>query len=509
MKSGVFDRFVYYLFRKRLTASLFIIIPVVVGLTAFSSGFIALILTEQFLSKASLTFTLFQKKQAAELLLGIKLEILVFTVLGCAAGVGIAVAILQPLKRIMLSARQIAEGDFNSMLDPERLNELSALGHDFNRMASSLNKYFMDSVSSGWILMGPSGRIISMDHGAERILDVDAKRMIGRNAEEFAKAGGLGPEFERSVERALIERESFSNLELFGDHDNEGTLRLNFSSQLLEDNDGEVMGLTLTLKDLSKAGEFAERIQRAEKLAALGSMAAGLAHEIRNPLGSIKGLAQMLEEELKEGDTAKEYTRIMTREVDRLNGVVSDLLHFAQPSSGEKQACDIKMILSQALQLVRVHTENRRLTIEENIASDLKPVMGESEKLMQAFLNIILNAVQAAPDDGVVRLEASMGKADATASATETVVIKIKNQGEAIDVETKSKLFDPFFTTKKDGTGLGLPITHQIIVKHRGNISASREEAFTVFTVELPALHGADGAAILKGEEPVAPSVER
>jgi methyl-accepting chemotaxis protein len=174
-------RWFYFLFKKRLPISLYIIIPFVVTLIAFSSGFIALVLFEYFLVENQiLSLVPALKPEVNELLRWTRLEILGFTFLGAVAGIGIVYAILHPLRKILTGARQIAEGDFSGRLDVKGLDELGILGKDFNLMVSSLNEYFIDSMAGGWILLDPHGKIVSVNRGALNILQCESEDLVGK-----------------------------------------------------------------------------------------------------------------------------------------------------------------------------------------------------------------------------------------------------------------------------------------------------------------------------------------
>jgi len=484
------NRWYYFFFKKRLPISLYIIIPLVVGLIAFSSGFIALVLFDYFLvNNHVLSLAPFLKSEVSELLRWTKLEILGFTFLGAVAGVGIVYAILNPLRKILTGARQIAEGDFSGRLDIKGLDELGILGKDFNLMVSSLNEYFIDSMAGGWILLDPNGKIVSVNRGALNIFQCESEDLVGKPHNVLLKVLTINPLLENWVEESLQNPLEPSLKELEAVNKEGRKLRLTISASRLKDKDDNFSGMAITLKDQTRANEITERMLRADKLAALGGMAAGLAHEIRNPLGSIKGLTQLLGEELKEGTKAQTYTETMIREIDRLNGVVTNLLNFSQPSKKVFHFCDMNKLLEQALGLIRMNIEDKSIRVTRVMDPHLPAFWGDEEKLVQAFLNILLNAVQAVDKAGEIVLFTQFDPnrlIDEQGIARGAVWVQIKNSGDPIPPEIVPHLFDPFFTTKKDGTGLGLPITHQIITLHGGTLTSSYSNGFTEFNVELP-----------------------
>ncbi|MCH8156680.1 MAG: HAMP domain-containing protein [Nitrospinae bacterium] len=481
-------RWFFLLFKKRLSISFFVIIPLVLGLTAFASGFIALVLVENFLLKGGVPSSALGRAPVLEVLGYIRFEVLAFTVLGIFAGVGIAYAILNPLRKIMEGARQIAHGDFSGQLDIENLDELGILGKDFNTMVSSLNKHFIDSMAGGWILLNKSGEIVSINPGAVNILGRQAEDLIGKPLEELFRGLRSDKNLNRLLSDALNGKTVSPTQEIeVITRDNRKTT-LSLSTTLLKDKDDLFVGIAATIKDLNRARQLTEQIQRTDKLASLGGMAAALAHEIRNPLGSIKGLTQLLDEEFSEGERGRKYTRTMIREIDRLNEVVTHLLNFSQSAPARLEECDVNMLLGQALEVALININKREARVNKQLASDLPVIWAEGKKLVQAFLNLLINASQAVERGGEIRLTTRFEENSGDPEPAGQVVVTIENSGDGIDPAHAAHIFDPFFTTKKEGTGLGLAITHQIVTMHNGTIEVTQKDKLTVFTVTLPTM---------------------
>nr|MBC8285869.1 HAMP domain-containing protein [Nitrospinota bacterium] len=429
------------------------------------------------------------KPEVRELLRWTKLETLGFTLLGAVAGIGIVYAILNPLRKILTGARQIAKGDFSGRLDIKGLDELGILGKDFNRMVSSLNEYFIDSMAGGWVLLDPCGKIVSVNRGALNIFQCESEDLVGKPHNALLKVLNIDSLLGNWVEESLQNQLERSLQELEAVNREGRNLKLTFSTSRLKDKDDNFAGMAMTLKDLTRASEITEKMQRTDKLAALGGMAAGLAHEIRNPLGSIKGLTQLLREELKEGDKARTYTETMIREIDRLNGVVTNLLNFSHPSKRDFHFCDMNKLLEQVLGLAQMNIDDKNIRVTRVMDPNLPALWGDEEKLVQAFLNILLNAVHAVNGAGEIVL---ITRFDPNRLINEegfvrgAILVQIKNSGDPIPSAIIPNLFDPFFTTKKDGTGLGLPITHQIVTLHGGTLTPLCANGFTEFNIELP-----------------------
>jgi signal transduction histidine kinase len=250
-----------------------------------------------------------------------------------------------------------------------------------------------------------------------------------------------------------------------------------------------------------------ERMKERDRLAALGQMAAGLAHEIRNPLGSIKGAAQFLQPSNatsapahSQGDT-KEFLNIIVEEVNRLNKIVSQFLDYARPYRGEQKPLEVADVLKKTLQLL-VKEEETHFEITTAFAERLPPVRADAEQLLQVFLNLSLNALQAMPQGGRLLISTGLRRATRRGAAAAFLEIRFRDTGVGIPPGDLKNLFIPFFTTKDKGTGLGLPISQRIIENHGGTIEVrSQPGEGATFTVLLPVEADAYAAyAELRGE---------
>jgi signal transduction histidine kinase len=221
-----------------------------------------------------------------------------------------------------------------------------------------------------------------------------------------------------------------------------------------------------------------EQLRRAEKLSTLGEMAAVLAHEIRNPLGSIRGTAEILKDDYKPGDPKHEFIEIQIKETERLNRVVEDFLRMARPQPAEMSRCSLVEELETVVTLVARDAHDRGVTLRLEPFTGAAIVQADGEKLRQAFLNIVINALQATPSGGKVTI--------ALQTADSGYQINVSDSGAGIDEESLAKIFEPFFTTKPDGTGLGLAITKKIVEGHSGTLNISSEPGKgTTVTVTL------------------------
>ena len=227
-----------------------------------------------------------------------------------------------------------------------------------------------------------------------------------------------------------------------------------------------------------------EQLRRSEKLSTLGEMAAVLAHEIRNPLGSIRGTAEILRDDYRPGDPKHEFIEIQIKETERLNRVVEDFLHMARPQPADMKRCPVEEELETMVSLVSNDARKRQINLLLQPSPVPIIIMADGEKLRQAFLNIIINALQATPPGGSVIISTKVYQ-------TELCEIRFSDTGPGIDAEALGRIFEPFFTTKPDGTGLGLAITRKIIESHGGTLLVESEVGHgTTVTVRLPMNNG-------------------
>jgi len=221
------------------------------------------------------------------------------------------------------------------------------------------------------------------------------------------------------------------------------------------------------------------QMERAEQVAAMGELVAGMAHELRNPLTAVRGFVQYLQHETDPRER-REYTAIILKEVDAINRVIQQLLNFAKPAPQHYRKVQVAGLLHEALLLVRTREVANRIDIVQILDPDLPDIEADAEMLKQVLLNLLLNAVQAIESAGRIEISASAG-------AGQTLILRIHDTGCGISASDRENVFTPFFTTKHTGTGLGLPIVQRIIAAHHGRIDIESEPGHgTLITIELP-----------------------
>jgi len=226
-----------------------------------------------------------------------------------------------------------------------------------------------------------------------------------------------------------------------------------------------------------------EKLSRAEHLSTLGEMVAGISHEIRNPLGIIKSSSELLKKKMAGYDPSNTIPDIIIEESVRLNNIITDFLNFAKPRIPNMMACNVEDVLEKNINFLASHIEQEGYMVEKHYDHNIPEITADSDMLYQAFLNILINAMQAMPEGGKIRV--------AIQSTDNTVKIFFEDEGEGIPQDLMGKIWDPFFTTKAKGTGLGLGIVKNIIESHSGNVQIrTRPGAGAQVKVELPVKQG-------------------
>jgi len=249
----------------------------------------------------------------------------------------------------------------------------------------------------------------------------------------------------------------------------------------LVDETGESLGYVMLVKDLREVESLRKALARSRRLAAIGSLAAGVAHEIRNPLSSIKGFATYFQQRYQDKPEDNELATLMVQEVDRLNRVVTQLIEFSRPIALVLQRCRPEDIVKRAVSLVERQAAERGIRIELQCAEGVPSIGVDPDRMNQVFLNLLLNAMEAMPSGGTISTTIHADEKNRQA------VFAIRDTGEGIAPDQLGRIFDPYFTTKSTGTGLGLAIVHQIVEAHHGSIRVSSEPGTgTTVVVAVP-----------------------
>ena len=350
----------------------------------------------------------------------------------------------------------------------------------------ALHERIVESIRSGVVTTDLAGRIYTFNAAAEEITRYRQEAIRGQDASILF--GDLKDHIAHSV-RALQNGQTSPRFETNCTTAEGMRVRLGFSISPLSTESGETTGMVITFQDLTQVRTLEETSRRQDRLAAIGRMAASIAHEIRNPLAAMRGSIQMLRAEMDSDSSQAELMEIILRESDRLNRIITDFLSYARPRSLTQARVDVGDLLHQTFALLRHSPEiGPNQTVTEDLP--LEPVFAEADEgqLKQVFWNLARNALQAMPQGGTLR-------ATLERNSDNRLRIEFSDTGRGMTPDQVEHLFEPFSSTT-GGTGLGLSIVYQIIRDHGGTINVrSREGQGTKITVELPLATQADEAA--------------
>jgi two-component system sensor histidine kinase HydH len=329
----------------------------------------------------------------------------------------------------------------------------------------------------GLLSTDPDGRVVLSNGGASALFGLDKETLPGMLLGGFGGVDWAGIMAELADKGTVPERE----VTLVAGPGKR--VPVNLGASRIVTNDGDFLGYLFLLRDLAEIRRLQGQVRRNERLTALGNLAAGVAHEIRNPLSSIKGFATYLAGKVQGQD--KDAARAMIQETDRLNRVVSELLEFARPGEMKLRDEDLAQVVERALRLVRADVTAKGIAVRFEQEEALPRVPLDPERFTQALLNLFLNAVQAMDQGGTLEISV------VSAPEAGVVVLRITDTGHGMVAELVPDIFNPYFTTKSSGTGLGLAIVHRIIEAHGGEIKVeSVVGQGTIFTLLLPTTGG-------------------
>ena len=334
------------------------------------------------------------------------------------------------------------------------------------------------SITSGVITVGPDGSVATANPAAERMLSMSEFEMVPKPIGSlFRFDGGISAD----VSKVLAGRLPLAMREATVTTVNGADVHVQASTSRMRAVGGTVLGAVVTLEDVSDIKALTDQLIRADRLAAMGELTAGVAHEVRNPLGVIRASVQLLEDARGDPVRTSEAAEVIKQEIDRLDRVIKALLDFGRPSKPTMVRTDLNEVLKDVVLFTNRFAKQSDVVIEERLQDDLLPVRGDPDQLKQVFLNLVTNAVQAMErTGGTIIIE--------THDAGEYVEVSVCDDGPGISPGDLTKVFDPFFTKRAEGTGLGLTIVHRIVDEHEGHIEVDSRASGTVFRVTLPAL---------------------
>jgi len=322
---------------------------------------------------------------------------------------------------------------------------------------ADFRQYTLDVIqgmAQGFVNLDHQGILRTINPEAESLLKIKAKDYLGKAWKTLFKGGEWD-----EMARALEGRTALYDLEVSPSSPGRPFLKVNMIPVRGQAGDE---GMVLFLRDMGEVKGLQAEVRRSERLAAIGRLMAGMAHEVRNPLNSISGFSQFLKSRFDPGSAERRSVDVIVREVDRLNRVITELLDFARPREPRMERLDLNDIVRSTIALVEREASGKGIAVLTELDFSGASVMGEPDAMKQLLLNLILNSFQAMEDGGVLTIR--------TGISSRRPFLSVSDTGKGIEEGDQEKVFEPFFTTMDSGTGLGLAIVHRIVLDHGAEI---------------------------------------
>jgi two-component system sensor histidine kinase AtoS len=406
--------------------------------------------------------------------------------------------VTRPLETLVKATIEAGQGNFQQTLSIHTRDEVEILASNFSLMIQEilaqkqqlenqlkeikqLQQYaekIVATMSDGLLAVDMEGVVTAINPAAQAILGLSPGIIVTgcHVLELFSHLGPLADYIQKSLEN----RSGGHQREIHLPKEKE-TQVLIAGAGILESDQGEPNQIIFNLNDITLLKKMGAQIRQTQRLADLGTLAAGMAHEIRNPLSAIKTYVALLPKKIDKPGFLEKFQRTVPREINRLNALIEEMLELSKPPKYNFQRADIKRLIQQSIELLEADFKNSKIDCQSEIPDDLPGIMIDSDQLEKAFINLMQNSAQAMPDGGTITINVRLkGK---------WIILEFWDTGHGFLPELAQNIFTPFFTTKAKGTGLGLAITHKVISEHGGQIEATSQKGKgSCFSIRLP--HG-------------------
>jgi len=417
--------------------------------------------------------------------------------------------ITRPLGSLVQSTEQAAKGDLSRTIQIQTRDEVEVLASNFSSMIQEILEHreqletqleeikrmqrytdqLLTTMNDGLLSMDMEGRVSTINPAAQKLFQnfdnpVDRGSSLSKSLKNFA-------ELESYIHDILKNKHGINPREI-PLHSKTKERVLLIGSSILKDRTGNPKEVILNLHDITELKKLEISVRQSERLAELGTLAAGMAHEIRNPLSTIKAFVQLLPRKIEKPAFLEKFQRTVPRELDQINRLVEDLLELARIPKYNFKKIDIKSLLEQTIDFLEEEMQRQQIDCQCELPSDLPSIQADVSQLAKAFNNLIRNAVQAMPQGGKLFVKAFYRKEQLEGIPKLTarngwITLTFQDTGVGVSPEDMKNIFNPFFTTKDIGTGLGLAITHKVITEHGGQIEVeSSEGEGSLFRIYLP-----------------------
>jgi PAS domain S-box-containing protein len=439
--------------------------------------------------------------------------------LGGLAAALIARRIARPMQQLAEGAGAISRGELPQRIEPTTADEIGRLATAFNHMAvqlvqqraaveevnTELQRQFVElidlktytdsilaSLTNGIVTVDLDGRVVTLNPAAELLTGFFNGEVVGRYCSEIFTHT---PVLSDILMETLASHAPISNVPLTLRRRNGSAAPIELSTAPLKGGEGKDLGVIGVFRDLTLVRQLERDLRRSDRLAALGTLATGLAHEIKNPLLSILTFTRHLERRFDDPHFREKFESVVPRELERINGIVERLLELARPSRMSFTLVRLPALLDRVVELYANQIEARQIVVARQYARDVPPIQADAEAVYRVVVNLVANALDAMEGGGRLTLRAGWSEShdpllpSRRRSADRRAKIEVEDTGGGIPASESDRIFNPFYTTKEGGTGLGLALAHKIVEDHGGTINfRSGRAGGTVFTVVLPLL---------------------
>jgi PAS domain S-box-containing protein len=488
-----------YRFRLRIG------LPLVVICFTLAAGFFPLGMLDYNLTRVDRPIEL------RSVILNLRIAVLAITLVATTLAVLISLHIVRPVERMIKEMEDLAD-------KPERGNsgEEIRTGDEIDRLSRLYNQTFVPmrgylttadlflQMSEGIVSLNADGKIAFLNAPIERLLGIERQAYMGSHYSSLFPNSNQNFEIHELIDEVL-RNGTLRTRDILVTTPSGRNVYVRTTLSPATGRRRESLGVVMLFQDIEELSRLRDQLRRMDVLASIGSTIAGMAHEVKTPLGYIRGLAELIKEDLPKEAPQQKYVATIVESIDRLNVMVEDILSLASVKVDLSTTHDAAELVRESLVYVREMAREKNLHLVEDYSQAHPLIKADRQKLVESFLNILRNACEAAPREAAlsIRIRAvTIGSSSDTEQ--ETLMIEFHNEGSYIPPETKEKLFTPFFTTKKKGTGLGLAISKQIIEAHGGAVQVESDPASgTLFRVLLPGKSKSASASPIPAESTV------
>lgn len=359
-----------------------------------------------------------------------------------------------------------------------KLQENYIVKKTLNEMKAYTSK-LLETMDNAVISVDNKGNIKTFNRKSEEIFDKKKEEVLNKDCQEVLNLNING---KCLLKECLLEKKNITQ-EIILDEKGLKKKILDLNTSFLADESGEITGVVAVIRDVTKIKDLNEEVARHKRLAALGKLSAGIAHEIRNPLSSIRGLAQFVYNSFSKTDERKEDLNAIIQEVDRLNKLVVQVLDFAKLQKPNLTRFSLNDLIGKVTKLFKLEIKDKQIKFSPELSPDISKIQADEDQVRQILMNVIINAIQAIPKKGEIKI-----KTEKTLLKGEPAIkLIIEDSGIGIPEKDFTQIFDPFFSTKDEGSGLGLSIVYKLVEAHQGEIKVeSKEGEGTKFVIFLP-----------------------